>query len=158
MTDEPLRVFDRRERRYPLPTNGTPEEAVKACLKAWRNPERYRLSTGGDDATSGRVLPLKLAYLLDVRRLVSRLPEPHQTIVILYFTILRPPHANWRTNCEVCQEHYGNAQIARALNLWDSHGRPDARAVGQYKRAAISRIAATLHPEFYRGKKARAGV
>jgi hypothetical protein len=82
---------------------------------------------------------------------------------VLYFMTPRPPHPHGLSQdederCTSCEQHYGNPQIAARLGITDERGRPDGRSVGQYKRQAVSHIAVTLWPEYYRGKKARAGV
>ncbi len=154
---ESLRQFDRRERQYPLPQNGTPEEVIKATLKSWRTPARFALSVRGPDATSGRTIPDALAFALDVRRLTHRLPQPHKAIVLLYFVAARPPHRPGDgDDCTWCAQHYGNPEVARDLAARGYALSP--RSVGQLKRAAISQIAVTLFPHYYRGKKARRGV
>lgn len=158
---EALKTFERRERRYPLPTNGTPEEVVKAALKSWRNPERFKLSIGGDDATSGRTLPAVTCFALDVRRLADDLEAPYRQIVALYYMTPRStyPRDHGEHACGgQCHEHYGNPQIARAFGWVDARGRPETRKVGQFKRQAVSRIAVTLFPEYYRGRKSRRGI
>lgn len=144
-------VFERRARRYPLPVLGTPEEAVKAALKSWRNPERFTLSTTGDSVTSSRVLPIATCFALDVADRVKRLPEPSRTIVRLYFMTDRPtlPRDHDDRDCgSTCQAHYGNEQIAAAIGL-SSH------SVAQYKQHAIAGIAAFFWPHWYRHQKRR---
>ena len=151
---ERLRTFDLRERHYPLPALGSPEEACKAALKSWRNPDRFGLSTAGADSASGRVLPMRTVFALDVARLAGQLSEPQRTIVVLYFMTERPSLRGEHdaADCNArCQAHYGNPEIAVELGL-------STRSVAAYKRWAISRIAVTIFPAWYRGKKARAGV
>ena len=144
-------VFERRARRYPLPALGTPEEAVKAALKSWRNPERFTLSTAGDSVTSSRVLPLATCFALDVADRAKRLPEPSRTIVRLYFMTDRPgwPRDHDERVCgSRCQAHYGNEQIAAAIGL-------SPHSVAQYKQHAIAGIAAYFWPAYFRGLRRR---
>lgn len=151
MNDERFAVFERRARRYPLPIDRTPEEAIKAALKSWRNPERFTLSTRGEDATSGRLLPLATCFALDVADRVKRLPEPSRTIVKLYFMVNRPtlPRDHDEAACRSqCQAHYGNDQIAASLGI-------SRHSVAQYKQHAIAGIAAFFWPAAFRHMKRR---
>src|SRR4030095_3442394 len=150
---EPFAAFERRARAYPLPVLMSPEEQVKADLKSWRQPERLRL-TARLEATYGRVLPIDTARRLDVARLRDALPDPHRTVLILYFCTRRPTYPRAHDDCacrSTCQAHYGNPQIAQALAA-------TPHQVAAWKRAGVARIAASLYPAYYRAHKALAGV
>jgi hypothetical protein len=147
-------VFERRARRYALPLLMSPEEAVKAAAKSIRNPERFHLSSQGDDTTSGLILPLKTAFVFDVARMIDNLPQPSQAIYKLYF-VARRPSAKYCTGdeCQTCQQHYGNEQVARDLCRYGYH--LTAHQIGQYKQHATAGMAAQLWPWYFRRMKNR---
>jgi hypothetical protein len=154
MVDEPTRAFARHAGRYPMPFLMSPEEQVKAGLKSLRNPERFSLSEIGDDASSGRTLPLRTTFVLDLARMVAALPQPQKAIVLLYFCARRPDAAHCDGDgCQTCQQHYGNEQVARDLTAYGYH--LTARSVGQYKQHAVASMAARLWPVYFRRMKRR---
>lgn len=152
---ERFNVFERRARRYPMPYLMTPEEQVKAGLKSLRNRERFSLSVVGDDAISGRRLPDRTAFVYDLARMVDRLPQPQKAIILLYFCARRPDASQCQgDDCQSCQQHYGNEQVARDLERY-GYTLSD-RDVGRVKQQVISRIALRFWPSYYRNIKRRA--
>jgi len=150
--DTRFNVFERRARRYALPWLMSPEEAVKAAAKSIRNPERFHLSSSGDDTTSGLILPLATAFVFDVARLIDRLHQPQKAIMLLYFVARRPGAAACDGDgCQTCQQHYGNEQVACDLAAYGY--RLTAHQVGQYKQHAVAGMAAFFWPSYYRRMK-----
>lgn len=154
MADERFTVFERRARRYALPLLMSPEEAVKAAAKSIRNPERFHLTSQGDDTTSGLILPIKTAFVFDVARLIDRLPQPQKAIMLLYFVARRPGAAACAgDDCQTCQQHYGNEQVARDLACYGYH--LTSHQVGQYKQHVVAGMAAFFWPAYFRRMKRR---
>lgn len=147
-------VFERRARRYALPLLMSPEEAVKAAAKSLRNPERFHLASSGDDVTSGLILPLRTAFVMDVSRMIDDLPQPSQAIVKLYFVARRPSARSCEgDDCQSCQQHYGNEQVARDLGCFGYA--LTAHQVAQFKQHAVAGMAAQLWPAHFRRMKRR---
>lgn len=154
MVDERLSAFQRHAGRYPLPWLMSPAEQVKAGLKSLRNPERFALSEIGDDATSGRTLPNRTAFVYDLARMVDRLRQPQKAIIMLYFCARRPDASHCEgEDCQTCQQHYGNEQVARDLARFGFS--VTDREVGRVKQQVISQFALQLWPSYYRNIKRR---
>lgn len=136
---ESIETFVARERVYPYPAVSTPEESVKAGLKAHRQLDRIRISSREETAT-GRAVSEWLTWLLDLWTRADVLPPVQREIVRLYFLTSRPPHERGAQDCESCEQHYGNPQIARRLGL-------STRQVARLKRQAILTIADHIWPE-----------
>jgi hypothetical protein len=138
---------------YPEPLLGTRAEAIKAALKAHRTLHQVRL-TSRDETATGRALPDRTAFLLDVWRLVEQLPAQQRCAVKLYFMIDRGPHPRGvpANECRSCDNHYDNTEVGRDMNL---SGPNVSRQVAALKRHAVARLEARLFPDEVRERKAR---
>ena len=151
------------EDQWPEPPNGTPEESIKAGLKAARSLGVRPITTREETAT-GRALALWWVYHLDLWLASGALSSDEAEVIDRYFRHDHPcdgsggrvaPDVKRTARCTRCDQNvavhprrrrmvahnrqYGNQDVA------DDMGR-SVRWVSDVKRAAIEKMAARMYP------------
>jgi hypothetical protein len=149
---------------WPIPANGTPQEAIKAGLKAARSLGTRPITTR-EETETGRALATWFVYHLDLWIASGALTADEAEVVDRYFRHDHPcegsggrvaPDVTRKALCVVCDQpvavhprrrrmvahnrQYGNEDVARDMKrtlTW----------VKDTKRSAIDKMTARLYPD-----------
>ncbi|HXI14809.1 MAG TPA: hypothetical protein VNM48_00460 [Chloroflexota bacterium] len=149
---------------WPLPMNGTPDEAIKAGLKAARSLG-VRSTTTDEETETGPALALWFVYHLDLWIASGALTANEAEVVDRYFRHVHPCGGSGGrvasdvkriARCTRCDQNvavhperrrmvdhnlqYGNVDVAREMHR-------SVRWVVSMKRSAIDKMSARIYPE-----------